>query len=73
MDRNAMRYRIEAITNSDGEFTFPNMKPGKYYLYGSMDYSLNYNYNKYTGSGYDNYGRIDYYTPSSYTKDFNEF
>ena len=22
-----MRYRIEAITNSDGEFTFPNMKP----------------------------------------------
>ncbi|WP_300669847.1 hypothetical protein [Soonwooa sp.] len=73
MDRAAMRYRIEAITNSDGEFTFPDMKPGKYYLYGSMDYSLNYNYNKYSGSGYDNYGRIDYYTPSSYTKDFNEF
>lgn len=73
MDRNAMRYRIEAITNSDGEFTFPNMKPGKYYLYGSMDYSLNYSYNKYTGSGYDNYGRIDYYSPSSYSKDYNEF
>lgn len=73
MDPSAYRYRIEAITNSDGEFTFPDMKPGKYYLYGAMGYTNTYNYNKYTGSGYDNYGRIDYYSPSSYTKDFNEF
>lgn len=73
MDRDAMRYRLEAITNSDGEFTFPKMKPGKYYIYGSMGYTNTYSYNKYTGSGYDNYGRIDYYSPSSYTKDFSEF
>ncbi|MBO9674849.1 MAG: hypothetical protein J7577_15485 [Sphingobacteriaceae bacterium] len=73
MDKDAYRYRLEAVTNSDGEFTFPDMKPGKYYLYGSMDYTLNYQYNKYAGSGYDNYGKIDYYTPSSYNKDFNEF
>jgi len=73
MDNSAYRYRIEAVTNSDGEFTFPDMKPGKYYMWATMDYSLNYNYNKYTGSGYDNYGRIDYYTPSSYNKDFSEF
>lgn len=73
MDNNAYRYRLEAITNSNGEFTFPDMKPGKYYMWAMMDYSLDYNYNKYTGSGYDKSGRIDYYTPSSYSKDFNEF
>ncbi|MDF2515228.1 MAG: putative lipoprotein [Sphingobacterium sp.] len=73
MDKNAYRFRLEAITNSDGEFTFPDMKPGKYYLYGSLDYTLNYNYNKYTGSGYNGYGRIDYYAPDSYSRDFNEF
>ena len=73
MDKDAYRYRIEAVTNSDGEFTFPDMKPGKYYLYGSMGYTKTYSYNKYTGSGYDNYGRIDYYSPSSYSKGFDEF
>lgn len=73
MDKAAIRYRIDAITNSSGEFTFPNMKPGKYYMWASMNYSLSYNYNKYTGSGYDGYGRIDYYSPSSYNRDFSEF
>ncbi|WP_217700126.1 hypothetical protein [Sphingobacterium sp. CZ-UAM] len=38
------------------------------YSYGSLDYTLNYNYNKYTGSGYNGYGRIDYYAPDSYSK-----
>lgn len=73
MDKDAYRYCLEAVTNSDSEFTFPDMKPGKYYLYRSLDYTLNYNYNNYTGSGYNGYGRTDYYTPSSYSKDFNEF
>jgi len=73
MDKDAYRYRLDAVTNSSGEFTFPDMKPGKYYLWGSLDYSLSYNYNQYTGSGYNGYGRIDYYSPSSYSKGFNEF
>ncbi len=49
------------------------MRPGKYYLWANLDYSLDYNYQQYTGSGYDDYGRIDYYKPNSYTKNFNEF
>ncbi len=73
MDTEAYRYRLEAVTNSSGEFTFPDMKPGKYYLWANLDYSRSYSYNQYTGSGYDGYGRIDYYSPSSYNKNFSEF
>lgn len=73
MDTQAYRYRLEAVTNSSGEFTFPDMKPGKYYLWANLDYSRSYSYNQYTGSGYDGYGRIDYYSPSSYNKNFSEF
>lgn len=74
MDKNAYRYRLEAISNSSGEFTFPDMKPGKYYLWSSMGYSRNFSYNRYTGSGYGSYGgRVDYYEPTSYSRDYSEF
>ncbi|MBF0596460.1 peptidase associated/transthyretin-like domain-containing protein [Faecalibacter rhinopitheci] len=72
MERDAYRYRLEAITNSDGEFTFPDMKPGKYYMFGVLDYVTTYNSHQYTGSGYDGYGRIDYYSPYSYQKNDSE-
>ncbi len=29
--------RYEAQTNSKGEFTFPNLKPGKYYIFGDVN------------------------------------
>ncbi len=32
MDKEAFRYRIEALTDEYGNFTFNNMKPGKYFL-----------------------------------------
>lgn len=74
MDKNAYRYRLDAITNSSGEFTFPDMKPGRYYLWANIGYSRTYSYNQYTGSGYSTSGnRVDYYSPSSYNKDFSEF
>lgn len=73
LDPEAYRYRLEAITNSDGEFTFPDMKPGKYYLFGSLAYTTTYTKQQYTGSGYDGYGRIDYYTPYQTSKDTSEF
>ncbi len=74
MSNDAYRYRLEAVSNSSGEFTFPDMKPGKYYLWSSMGYTMSYGYNKYTGSGYNNYGGVtDYYTPSYYSKDYSEF
>lgn len=36
------QYRLEAITNSSGDFTFPNLKPGKYYLEADLEYRRNY-------------------------------
>lgn len=63
----ALYYRLEAITNSTGEFTFPEMKPGKYYLEGVMNWSTSGYYNKYNGSAYNGYGTTNYYTRESYT------
>lgn len=30
------KYRLEGVTNNEGSFTFPNVKPGKYYVFGVM-------------------------------------
>ena len=67
IDPYALRYHLEAVTNSTGEFTFPEMKPGKYYLEAILPWKQSGTYNQYTGSGYDGYGRIDYYTPQNYS------
>lgn len=73
MDNFAYRYRLEAVTNSVGKFTFPEMKPGKYYLRGVLGYTKYGSYNKYTGSGYNSYGyRTDYYTPTAYSNNYSE-
>lgn len=64
----AYRYRLEAITNSQGEFTFPDMRPGKYFLTGNLSWDATGTYDQYTGSGYNNYGgTTDYYDRKSYT------
>ncbi|MGN8055380.1 carboxypeptidase-like regulatory domain-containing protein [Pedobacter sp. 22163] len=69
----AYRYRLEAITNSDGEFTFPDMLPGKYFLQGMLDYTLRGKYNAYTGTGYNDYGgRTDYYQQKEYSKNIQD-
>jgi hypothetical protein len=67
MSPQAWYFRLEAITNSTGEFTFPEMKPGKYYLEAVLNWSQGGTYNKYTGSAYNGYGTTNYYTPTSYT------
>lgn len=69
----AVRMRLEAITNSSGEFTFPNMKPGKYYLWANVDYSLNFNSKEYAGSGSNNYGTTDYYKQNTFAKNYTDF
>ncbi|KRT14496.1 hypothetical protein ASU31_18900 [Pedobacter ginsenosidimutans] len=69
----AYRYRLEAITNSDGEFTFPDMLPGRYFLQGMLNYTLKGKYNQYTGSGYNGYGgRTDYYQQKDYAVDHED-
>ncbi|HMP92280.1 MAG TPA: hypothetical protein PKD90_05370 [Phnomibacter sp.] len=73
MSNDAYRYRLEAITNSEGEFTFPDMKPGRYFLTAVLNYNTTHNTSTYTGSGYTNYGgQIDYYKHGTYTKGHSE-
>ncbi len=73
MSNEAYRFRLEAITNSEGKFTFPEMKPGKYFLTAILDYSTGKSYNAYTGSGYNNYGgRTDYYEKRQYYTSHSE-
>ena len=73
LSKEAISYRLEAITNSSGEFTFPEMKPGKYYIEGVLNWTQSGTYQKYTGSGYNNYGgRADYYTNQSYVNHNSE-
>lgn len=66
IDPVAWRYRLEAITNTDGEFTFPKMKPGKYYLEGILNWSSGAYYDRYTGSGYSGYNTTNYYNREYY-------
>jgi hypothetical protein len=67
MSNKAWYYHYYAITNSVGEFTFPNLKPGKYYIEGLLNWTSTASYNQYTGSGYSNYGdRTDYYDAKYY-------
>ncbi len=67
MSNEAWKYHYYAITNSAGEFTFPNLKPGKYYIEGLLNWTSTGSYNQYTGSGYGNYGdRTDYYDTKYY-------
>ena len=56
-------YHLEAITNSKGEFTFPYLKPGKYYLETDLGYirTTHYSYHP------------DDYTYSEYTKHLDKF
>lgn len=69
----AWRFRLEAVTNSTGEFTFPEMKPGKYYLETILYWQQSGTYNQYTGSGYNNYGgQTDYYSRQNYVNNYSD-
>lgn len=74
MDTSAYRQRLTCETNSKGEFTFPEMRPGKYIILGTLPWSKTQSYDKYTGSGYGNYGgRVDYYDRQYYTISHSDF
>lgn len=74
MDTEAYRYRLTCETNSKGEFVFPKMKPGKYVIMGTLPYNTSGSYDKYSGSGYNNYGgRTDYYDRQYYTITHSDF
>lgn len=54
LSQEAFSYRLESQIDANGRFTFPNMKPGKYYV------ETNFNYVG-TGKAYEVVGRRDYY------------
>ena len=67
LSNDAYKYRLEAITNSNGKFTFPDMKPGRYFLQGFLGYTTTGSYNEYSGSGYTNDGTTtNYYQNKQY-------
>lgn len=72
MSDEAYRWRLEARTDEEGRFTFDKMLPGRYFLQVIIGYSTRYTQNVYTGSGYNSYGRTDYYTPQDYYVDHSE-
>ncbi|SFO72889.1 hypothetical protein SAMN05428949_6363 [Chitinophaga sp. YR627] len=67
MSDEAFRFRLETTTDSYGNFTFTEMKPGRYFLQAIVGWSTSHSRNVYTGSGYSGYGRTDYYTPEYYS------
>ncbi|MBW8687857.1 hypothetical protein [Chitinophaga rhizophila] len=66
MSDEAYRFRLETRTDSYGNFTFTEMKPGRYFLQAIVGWSTTHGQNVYSGSGYNGYGRTDYYTRSYY-------
>lgn len=54
LSKDAFAHRLEAKVGADGKFTFPEMKPGKYYMETNFSYVG-------TGLDYVQVGRTDYY------------
>lgn len=54
LSKDPFSHRLEAKVGSDGRFTFPQMKPGKYYIETNFSYVG-------TGLNYVQVGRTDYY------------
>lgn len=83
MHDEVFKYRLEGITNRDGNFTFPNLKPGKYYIFGQVTtsqtarkrYYSNGNvatnaYGQVIAEGYSSY--VDYSSTSDYVDEVVE-
>lgn len=73
MDSIAARYGYWCKANIEGEFSFPNLRPGKYILLVTVNRATVCTYDRYQGSGYNNYGgQTDYYSRERYSTSFKE-
>ncbi|MDJ1472784.1 hypothetical protein [Xanthocytophaga flava] len=68
----AARYGLATNTDEYGRFTFKQMKPGKYFIQAILDWHHTTSANVYQGSGYDGYGRTDYYTRQYYNVEHSD-
>nr|WP_262903516.1 carboxypeptidase-like regulatory domain-containing protein [Niabella beijingensis] len=70
LSNEAYQFRLTAITNSNGEFTFPNMKPGRYYLETTVGQVVSGTVDVYAGHANTNYGNVNYYQQKNYSNDY---
>ncbi len=66
LSNDAAKYGLYTTTDSYGRFTFNQMKPGRYFLQAILNWQHTASTNVYQGSGYDGYGRTDYYSRQYY-------
>lgn len=62
--------KLTCITNSVGEFVFPELKPGKYYIYGTLPWYQTGVTSEKTGYVSDAYGGADVYTKRNYRNNY---
>ena len=65
--------KLTSITNSSGEFAFPDMKPGRYYIEGLLPWSETGVTSEKTGYIDDAYGGADVYTKRQYRNDYEDY
>ena len=75
MDSQAYENRLTCVTNKVGDFTFPDMKPGKYILVGTLPWSQTGYNDRYNGSQFDGNsgGMINYYQREYYKITHSDF
>jgi hypothetical protein len=66
LSNDAAKYGLYTTTDSYGRFTFDRMKPGTYFLQAILNWQHTASRDVYQGSGYDNYGRTDFYSRQYY-------
>jgi len=64
----AWKYRLEAVSNGQGEFAFYHMKPGKYYLEVYFPWQYSGYDNQYVGSE----GNTDYYQKQYFSTNYDQ-
>ncbi|ANH82049.1 hypothetical protein A8C56_14680 [Niabella ginsenosidivorans] len=68
-----VQLKLTSITNSSGEFIFPDMKPGRYYIEGLLPWSETGVTSEKTGYIDDPYGGADVYTKRQYRNDYEDY
>jgi hypothetical protein len=77
MSQSALTVRLVVRTDDYGRFKFSNLKPGRYYLLGQLDWNEGKTRDVYAGNATNNYGTTDFYKREAYvvtnTEHFDKF
>lgn len=67
-DQNFSKYLFTSITNSDGEFSFPGLKPGKYYIESYLGWNQQGTYDEKVGYVSGSNSSADVYQTKRYSR-----